>query len=120
MTNSTVKETTYGYELLWASDENYSGKIIVFDKAGSTTDMIFHKEKRKSIFVNSGKINLKWIDTRTGVLNQSVLTEGQTANIAELQPHQFEALKNNTSITEVGSAELENDVFTIVSNSAKS
>lgn len=111
-------QTNYGYELLWASDEKYSGKILAFDKAGSCTDMLFHKEKRKSIFVNSGKIKLRWIDTQSGVLNESVLEEGQTAIVIELQPHQFEAVTENASITEVGIAELENDSFIVVSSSA--
>lgn len=120
MKNSGVTVTNYGYELLWASDEKYSGKILAFNKAGLSTDMIFHKEKRKSIFINSGKIKLRWIDTQTGIVNEAVLEEGQTANIVELQPHQFEALTDNSSLTEVGLAELENDTFVIVSSSAKS
>lgn len=119
MKSTGAIQTNYGYELLWASDEKYSGKILAFDKIGSCTDMLFHKEKRKSIFVNSGKVKLRWIDTQTGVLNETVLDEGQTADIIELQPHQFEAITDNASITEVGVVELDNDTFIVVSNSAK-
>lgn len=118
MKSTGAIQTNYGYDLLWASDERYSGKIIVLEKQGSCTDMIFHKEKRKSIFVNAGKIKLRWIDTQSGELKEVILEEGQTANIVELQPHQFEAVSANSSITEVGVAELENDTFIVVSNSA--
>ena len=120
MKASGANQTNYGYELLWASDEKYSGKILAFDKAGACTDMFFHKEKRKSIFVNNGQIKLRWIDTQTGLVHETVLNEGQTANIIELQPHQFEAMTDNASLTEVGSAELENDSLLVVSSSAKS
>jgi hypothetical protein len=27
-----VKQTTYGYEITWVSEETYGGKILVFDK----------------------------------------------------------------------------------------
>lgn len=119
MKSSGVTKTNYGYELLWASDETYSGKILTFEKAGTCTDMIFHKEKRKSIFVNNGQIKLRWIDTKTGELKEAILNEGQTINIVELQPHQFEAITDNSSLTEVGSSELENDIFIVSTNSIK-
>jgi hypothetical protein len=118
MRNEGANQTTYGYELLWVSNEKYSGKILVFEAVGNKTDMIFHKEKSKSIFVNAGQIKLRWIDTTNGTMMESVLDEGKTANIAQLQPHQIEAIVANTSITEVGSAELENDTFVLISNSA--
>lgn len=119
MKSTGVNQKDFGYELLWASDENYSGKIIVFDKKNACTDMIFHKEKNKSIFVNNGKIKLKWIDTQNGNVCEAILDEGQTANIIALQPHQFKSITDYSSITEVGSAELENDTFIIVSSSAE-
>jgi hypothetical protein len=36
----------WGYELIWASTDNYCGKILVFLKEGNKTSMHFHKKKQ--------------------------------------------------------------------------
>ena len=51
----------WGYELVWASNKEYCGKILVFEKRGAKTPMWIHKDRRKSWFVNSGKFKLKFI-----------------------------------------------------------
>ena len=58
----------WGYELIWASNDKYCGKIMVFEKVGSKFSMHFHKEKDESWFVNQGTFLLRWIDTNTAEL----------------------------------------------------
>ena len=36
MENNNVVKKDFGYELIWASNENYGAKIIVFEKPGKT------------------------------------------------------------------------------------
>ena len=48
-------EKGWGYELIWATNEKYCGKIMVFEKVGSKFSLHFHKEKDESWFVNNGK-----------------------------------------------------------------
>ena len=48
-------EKGWGYELIWATNEKYCGKIMVFEKLGAKFSMHFHKEKDESWFVNSGR-----------------------------------------------------------------
>ncbi len=38
----------WGNELIWATNDLYCGKIMVFEKAGSKMSMHFHKEKDDS------------------------------------------------------------------------
>ena len=38
----------WGYELIWATNDLYCGKIMVFEKPGSKMSMHFHKEKDES------------------------------------------------------------------------
>jgi streptogramin lyase len=101
----------WGFELVFANNDKYCGKLLVFDRAGSKTSLVFHKDKAKSWFVNAGKFKVTYIDVATGEAKQSELTEGQTADFAQLGPHQIEALVANSIIFEVGTADYIEDRF---------
>jgi len=101
----------WGFEIIFANNEKYCGKLLVFERAGAKTSLVFHKEKRKSWFVNAGKFKVKYIDVATGELKEAVLEEGKTADFAELGPHQIEALTPNSIIFEVGTADYVEDRF---------
>ena len=101
----------WGYEIVWANNDRYSAKLLVFEKAGAKTSLVFHKEKRKSWFVNAGKFKVTYIDVANGDIKQAILEEGKTADFAELGPHQVEALVANSIIFEVGSPDYIEDRF---------
>ena len=101
----------WGYEIVWANNESYSGKMLVFEKSGAKTSSLFHKQRRKSWFINTGRIKVSYVDVATGELKESILNEGQTAEFAELSPHQVESLVANTIIFEVGTADHIEDRF---------
>jgi mannose-6-phosphate isomerase-like protein (cupin superfamily) len=106
-------DTTWGYEIIWTSNDLYCGKILVFEKAGSKTNVMLHKERKKSWFVNAGKFRFTFIDVKTGKTNQTIIEEGKTVDIAEMSPHSVEAMTNNASIIEVGMADMISDRFNI-------
>jgi streptogramin lyase len=101
----------WGFELVFANNDKYCGKLLVFDRAGAKTSLVFHKEKAKSWFVNAGKFKITYIDVATGEVKQSELGEGQTADFGQLGPHQIEALVDNSIIFEVGTADYVEDRF---------
>jgi hypothetical protein len=101
----------WGFEIIFANNDKYCGKLLVFERAGAKTSLVFHKEKRKSWFVNAGKFRVKYIDVATGEVKEAVLEEGKTADFAELGPHQIEALTPNSIIFEVGTADYVEDRF---------
>ena len=103
----------WGYELIWATNEKYCGKIMVFEKAGNMFSMHFHKEKDESWFVNAGKFKLRWIDTTNATLYEQELKEGDTWRNPPLMPHQLIAMVDNSSITEVSTADSVEDNFRI-------
>lgn len=107
------QDKKWGFEVVWASNDKYCGKILVFEKAGVKTAMSMHKEKFKSWFVNGGKIRLNFIDTQTGQFKTSVLTEGMTFEAGPLAPYQVECLEDNTMIFEVGTPDDITDKFFI-------
>jgi streptogramin lyase len=101
----------WGFELVFANNDKYCGKLLVFDRAGSKTSLVFHKEKAKSWFVNAGRFKITYIDVSSGEVKQSELGEGQTADFGQLGPHQIEALVDNSIIFEVGTADYIEDRF---------
>ena len=101
----------WGFEIVFANNDKYSGKLLVFDRVGAKTSLVFHQEKSKSWFINSGKFKITFIDVTTGEIKQSELSEGQTAEFGKLGPHQVEALEPNSIIFEVGTADYVEDRF---------
>jgi len=101
----------WGYEIVWSNNDSYCGKILIFEKAGAKTSMVFHKEKKKSWFVNAGQFKVSYIDIESGEIKVAYLEEGQTADFAELSPHQVEALVPNSVIFEVGTSDIAEDRF---------
>jgi hypothetical protein len=101
----------WGYEIVWANNDKYCGKLLVFDREGAKTSLVFHKEKRKSWFVNAGKFRITFIDVQTGETKQAVLEEGKTVDLGELGPHQVEALAPGSIIFEVGTTDYVEDRF---------
>ena len=101
----------WGFEIVFANNDKYSGKLLVFERVGAKTSLVFHKEKTKSWFVNAGKFKVTFIDVATGEIKQSELSEGQTADFGQLGPHQVESLVANSIIFEVGTADYVEDRF---------
>ena len=101
----------WGFEIVWANNDKYSGKLLVFERAGSKTSMVFHKDRRKSWFINAGKFKITFIDVSTGQVKEAVLDEGKTVDLAELGPHQVEALVAGSIILEVGTPDYVEDRF---------
>jgi hypothetical protein len=101
----------WGFEIVFANCDKYSGKLLVFERAGAKTSLVFHKDKSKSWFVNAGRFKLTFIDVATGETKQADLEEGKTVDFGTLGPHQIEALVPNSIIFEVGTADYVEDRF---------
>ena len=114
MTNrlSGTVEKGWGVELIWATNDLYCGKLMVFNKPGARFSMHFHKEKDETWFVNDGRFLVKWIDTKTAQLHQQELTPGDTWHNPPLQPHQLIAITAGT-ITEVSTADSVEDNYRV-------
>jgi len=110
----------WGFELIWATNDKYCGKIMVFEKVGSKFSMHFHKEKDETWFVNNGRFLLKWINTKDATLHEQELKEGDTWHNPPLQPHQLIALEEGSSITEVSTADSVEDNYRIVRGDSQS
>ena len=104
----------WGYEVIWATNDKYCGKIMVFEKAGAKFSMHFHREKEETWFVNAGRFLLRWIDTQNASIHEKELTKGDTWHNPPLQPHQLEALEPNSEIFEVSTADSVEDNYRVL------
>jgi mannose-6-phosphate isomerase-like protein (cupin superfamily) len=95
----------WGFEIAFANNDKYSGKLLVFEKAGAKTSMMFHKTRSKTWWVNEGKFKLTYIETSTGKVFENILEVGRTSTIGNMCPHQLEALEPNSIIFEVGTGD---------------
>ena len=103
----------WGYEVIWATNELYCGKIMVFEKVGSKFSMHFHKEKDETWFVNNGRFLLNYIDTTTAEYKSQELTEGMTWRNPPLMPHQLVCMEPGSSVTEVSTPDSVEDNYRI-------
>lgn len=101
----------WGFEIVFANNEKYCGKLLIFNRAGAKTSLVFHKDKYKSWFINAGKFKVTYIDVTTGEMKEAILEEGKTADFGALGPHQIESLTDNAIIFEVGTADYIEDRF---------
>jgi len=105
------EEKEWGIEVIWSNNEFYCGKILMFSSVGKKSALVLHRDKKKSWFVNSGKFKITFVDLQTGENKEAILEEGQTVDIADMSPHQLEALIPNSTIFEVGTPLYEEDLF---------
>ena len=101
----------WGFEIVFANNDKYCGKLLVFDRVGAKTSMVFHKEKGKTWFINAGKFEITYIDVATGEVKEAVLEEGKTVDFGPLGPHQVKALEAGSIIFEVGTSDYVEDRF---------
>lgn len=101
----------WGHELIWATNEKYCGKNMVFENAGNKFSMHFHREKDETWFVTSGKFLLKYIDTKTATVHEKELNEGDVWRNPPLLPHQLIALEDNSVVTEVSTPDSVEDNY---------
>lgn len=103
----------WGYELIWATNDKYCGKILCFENVGARFSMHFHREKEETWFVNAGQFLVRWIDTSTAQMHEKILKEGDTWHNPPLQPHQLQALAPNSMLFEVSTADSVEDNYRI-------
>ena len=108
-----VVQKGWGYELIWATNDKYCGKIMFFEKVNAKFSMHFHREKDETWFVNSGRFKVRWIDTSNAECYEKELKEGDVWHNPPLQPHQLICLQAGSSITEVSTADSVEDNYRI-------
>jgi quercetin dioxygenase-like cupin family protein len=101
----------WGEELIFANDELYCGKLLVFRK-GAKSSMHYHLVKDETWYVAAGEFIHRWVDTEIGQDHEQHLRPGDVVRHVSGQPHQVEALTDGT-IFEVSSQHFDTDSYRI-------
>lgn len=106
-----IKKTQYGYDIIWADNENYCSKILVFEKANKVMPLHFHKDTTKSWFVNAGKFKVQWVDTKDAKVYAQELPEGSVFTVNALTPVSLESLQDNCAMAETRNQNNDDDYY---------
>jgi mannose-6-phosphate isomerase-like protein (cupin superfamily) len=90
-------EKGWGSELIWATNDNYCGKLLNFTP-GKKFSMHFHAIKDETWYVMSGKFLVSYIDTKDATLYDKYLNVGDTWHNTPLMPHQLYCIEEGTII----------------------
>jgi mannose-6-phosphate isomerase-like protein (cupin superfamily) len=108
-----IVNKNWGKEIWIHNDEEYCGKILVFDKKDSKFSMHYHIIKKESWYVGRGSFRYIWIDTETAEENSTIIGVGTCITIERGQPHQLIALEDNSEIFEVSTEHFDPDSYRI-------
>ena len=108
----------WGYELWIHNDEEYCGKLLVFNKIGNKFSMHYHLKKKETWYVQKGAFIFNWIDVENGKLNTKVLATGDSVLIERGLPHQLEAMVDESIIFEVSTQHFDEDSYRVYRNNS--
>ena len=112
-----IVEKKWGREIIFANNDMYCGKLLIHDKAGSKGSMHFHMKKHETFYVQQGSFKIRWINTANAEIMEAVLPVGATWTNAQGEPHQIEALEDNSVIIEVSTTHYDNDSYRVMPGS---
>jgi len=102
----------WGSEYIWASNNQYCGKFLNFEKGGQFS-MHFHRDKMETWYVQSGQFEVEVINTVDASVTKKILHPGSVHHNDPLIPHRVTCLKAGT-IIEVSTADSVEDNYRIL------
>jgi mannose-6-phosphate isomerase-like protein (cupin superfamily) len=109
----TVVEKGWGREIIFADNDMYCGKLLVFNKSGSESSMHYHLNKHETWYVQKGLFQIEWIETKTATVKKNIVKEGDTWVNIQGFPHRLIALENDSVIFEVSTPDDEKDSYRV-------
>ncbi len=97
----------WGYELRWAVNDRYLGKLLHID-TGHSLSLQYHVEKDETIFVSRGELELI-LEDESGSLRSHRLGPGMSARVRPGRRHRFVAVQE-VDLIEVSSPEMDDVV----------
>jgi mannose-6-phosphate isomerase-like protein (cupin superfamily) len=117
ITTPKIVTKNWGYEMWIHNDEEYCGKLLVFNREGDKFSMHYHMKKKETWFVQYGSFLFKWIDVENGRIESQTITNGDSVLIERGLPHQLIALEDNSTIFEVSTQHFDEDSYRIYRDS---
>jgi quercetin dioxygenase-like cupin family protein len=108
-----IHSKAWGYELWIVNNEEYCGKLLVFNK-NKKFSMHYHLLKKETWYVVTGQFEYCWVNTENAELKTILLNEGDIIDLERVQPHQLKALTENATIFEVSTTHYDEDSYRII------
>lgn len=111
-----IVEKHWGQEIWIHNDEEYCGKLLIFDSIGNKFSMHYHIKKKESWYVQKGSFIFSWLDVEDGKLHSTILKVGDSVTIERGLPHQLQALEDYSIMYEVSTQHFDEDSYRIFRN----
>lgn len=108
-----VVEKSWGKEIIFANEEEYCGKFLVYARKGSMSSMHFHMKKKETWYVQSGRFRYIRPDKITAEDIVQEIEEGDTVTLNPGDVHQLIALEDNCVIVEVSTKDSTSDTYRV-------
>lgn len=114
---TTKVEKGWGYELIFANENEYCGKVLHF-QTGEETSMHYHAIKEETFYVLSGEYEVTMINTMNAEPIEKHLIVGDNLKISRNEPHKIKAIVGG-DIIEVSSRDDPLDSYRIQKGSSQ-
>jgi len=111
--SSLVVDKVWGREVIFADQDNYCGKLLIFDREGSSCSMHFHAIKDETWYVQKGSFRVDWIDTTDAKTYSDILGVGDVWHNPPLSPHKLTALEDDSVIFEASTEDSDTDNYRV-------
>ena len=111
-------EKGWGSEEIWATNDKYCGKLMHFNQ-DAMFSMHLHKEKDETWYVLSGKVEVRWINTKDASKDSRILNVGDTWRNEPMEPHQLVCISAGT-IIEVSTPDSVEDNYRVAPGDSQS
>lgn len=109
-----IVEKGWGREIIFANNDKYCGKLLIYDKANSSGSMHFHIKKHETFYVQKGKFMMKWIEPFDASMHENILNEGDTWENEPGDVHQLISLEDNCIMVEVSTTDCPMDSYRVL------
>jgi quercetin dioxygenase-like cupin family protein len=100
---------TWGFEIWVSNNENYCGKILVFEK-GKYCSLHFHKLKTETFFCIFGKLQIFLRNNLTKEEKEFIMLPGDSVHIYPGLEHQMMALEDS-QLMEISTTHFDSDSY---------
>lgn len=101
----------WGYEVMFANEPEYCGKILHFEK-NKKFSLHYHLDKKETWYIVQGRFQLTYIDTEQGFKMHRILYPGNVITNQRGMPHQLLSLDGG-DVFEVSTHHRDSDSYRI-------